>query len=180
MGSTPNVQIMLIQGRSFPPEPMKHSVSEKTCYKKSRKNFSSSFVKISDYLFLVIDRFPGCKSPIIPSYFPHSCSIFLLILQLLRLFFRCSYALTLHLLPPTQKLHFLRQIDKTICVPPKMTNFSLNGNYEDFCFIPPMGWTLLCLYKSCVIYAYITRNRNFVKITLKLWTLHACSEGKNR
>src|SRR6218665_3197225 len=65
MGSTPNVKIMLIQGR---PSPSAYEAfplfQKKTCYKKSRKNFSSSSAKISDDLFLVIDRIPGCKFPI--------------------------------------------------------------------------------------------------------------------
>src|SRR6218665_3934147 len=45
-----------------PPEPMKYSPCfRKTCYKKSRKNFSSSSAKISDDLSSVIDHIPGCK-----------------------------------------------------------------------------------------------------------------------
>src|SRR6218665_1583334 len=48
-----------------PSEPMKYyPCFRKTCYKKSRKNFSSSSAKISDDLFSVIDRIPGCKIPI--------------------------------------------------------------------------------------------------------------------
>src|SRR6218665_990345 len=44
---------------------MKYSLCfRKTCYNKSRKNFSSSSAKISDDLFSVIDRIPGCKFPI--------------------------------------------------------------------------------------------------------------------
>ena len=41
---------------------------------KSRNNFSSSSAKISDDHLLVIDCFPGCEFPSIPSYFPRSCS----------------------------------------------------------------------------------------------------------
>src|SRR6218665_1695193 len=47
------------------PESMKYSLCfSKTCYKQSRKSFSSSSAKIVDDLISVIDRIPGCKFPI--------------------------------------------------------------------------------------------------------------------
>src|SRR6218665_650096 len=103
---------------------MKHSPSfRKTCYNKSRKNFSSSSAKISDDLLLVIDRFPGCKLPIIPSYFPRPCSISPYSPQF-PLFFRCSYVLTLNFLSPTKMLYFL---------PAKFTKQSVTVTLSKLC-----------------------------------------------
>jgi len=77
------------QGASIPPEPMKHSpvsenhVRKRLVYEKTflthfpediflfrpiRQNVWSPFIVIVHYFHIF--RFPGCKFPIIPSYFP--------------------------------------------------------------------------------------------------------------
>src|SRR6218665_2910916 len=97
--------------RSIYSEPMKYHSPyfRKTCYKKSRKNLSSSSANISDvsFLFLVIDRFPDAHFLLDPpiSPVPVKFSPILQVLPHLKLFFRCSHVLTLNFLPLLPKCY---------------------------------------------------------------------------